>query len=150
MAITITRAEIKRKCMIPSSDTTYDSDIDALITEMQPSVEYTIADVYLNDTSNTKLQAVLKLGILEIMSGEFLQQLYRELGASESVKVGSVTIGARKEHGAKLIEQGTSRLQPFRKTIEDVPDDAQISSTTAQTDRTFNADSMNRSSRSPG
>jgi len=33
--------------MIPSSDTTYDSDIDSLISEMQPSIEFTIADKYL-------------------------------------------------------------------------------------------------------
>lgn len=142
MAITITRAEVKRKCMIPSSDTTHDSDIDALITEMQPSIEYTIADTYLNDSSNTRLQAVLKLGILEVMSGEFLQQLYRELGAVESVKIGSVTIGARKDHGVKLIEQGTSRLRPFRKAIDGLSDEATISSTTSETDRTFDAAGM--------
>ncbi|MCX6374534.1 MAG: hypothetical protein NTU88_00590 [Armatimonadetes bacterium] len=142
MAITITRAEIKRKCMIPSSDTTYDSDIDALIIEMQPSVEYTIADVYLNDTSNTKLQAVLKLGILEVMSGEALQQLRREPGVSEDLSVAGVSIGARKDHGATLIEQGTSRLQPFRKIAEETADGSAISSTTSGTDRTFTSDAM--------
>jgi len=142
MAITITRAEVKRKSMIPASDTTYDSDIDALIAEMQPSIEYTIADVYLNDTGNTKLQAVLKLGILEIMSGEFLQQLYREAGASEDFKVGSVTMGARREHGAKLMEQGTARLRPFRKAIDGLSDEAEIAGTTTDKDRTFTDDSM--------
>jgi len=142
MAITITRAEVKRKCMIPSSETTYDSDIDALIAEMQPSVEYTISDAYLNNTSNTKLQAVLKLGILEILSGEFLGQLYREMGASESVKVGSVTIGSRKDYGAALVQQGTARLKPFRKAIEGLSDETGITSTTSEADRTFDSESM--------
>ena len=81
MAITITRAEVKRKCMIPAADTTYDFDIDALVAEMQPSIEYAIADEYLSDTGNTRLQATLKLGILEIVSGEFLQQLNRAIAA---------------------------------------------------------------------
>jgi len=142
MAITITRAEVKRKCMIPASETTYDSDIDSLITETQPSVEYTIADVYLNDTGNTKLQAVLKLGILEIISGEFVQQLYREAGAAEEFKAGSITIGVRSDYGAKLIVQGTARLRPFRKAIDGLSDEAQITSTAEDTDRTFTQDSM--------
>jgi len=142
MAITITRAEVKRKSMIPASDTTYDSDIDALIAEMQPSIEYTIADLYLNDTTNLKLQATLKLGILEIISGEFLQQLYREAGASEAVKVGSITVGSRREHGANLLEQGTARLFPFRKATAVPSDEAEIAGTTTDKDRTFTDDSM--------
>jgi hypothetical protein len=128
--------------MIPASETTYDADIDALIAEMQPSVEYTIADVYLNDTGNTKLQAVLKLGILEVLSGEFLQQLYREAGASESFRAGSIEIGVRAAHGTKLLEQGTSRLRPFRKAIDGLSDEARIDSTTVDVDRTFTSDSM--------
>lgn len=142
MAITITRAEVKRKCMIPASETAYDSDIDALISEMQPSIEYTIADAYLNDTANTRLQAVLKLGILEIMSGEFLRQLRREEGASESFKVGSITLGSKPEHGATLVEQGTARLRPFRKAIDGLSDEARITSSTIDSDRTFTDDSM--------
>lgn len=142
MAITITRAEVKRKCMIPSSDTTYDSDIDALISEMQPSIEYTIADKYLNDTGNTKLQATLKLGILEILSGEFLQQLYREAGAAEEVRAGGMTIGARREYGLQLVEQGAARLRPFRKALEGLSGETGVASTTRDTDRTFTDDSM--------
>ena len=142
MAITITRAEVKRKCMIPSSETGYDSDIDALIAEMQPSVEYTIADSYLSQTSDTKLQAVLKLGILEILSGEFLQQLLRETGASEEFSVGGLSLGARKDLGANLITQGTARLSPFRKAIEGLSDDSEIASNTSETERTFDAESM--------
>lgn len=142
MAITITKAEIKRKCMIPISDTTYDSDIDALIAEMQPGIEYTIADAYLNDTGNSRLQALLKLGMLEIMSGEFIQQLFRKAGASESLKIGSLTIGARPQYGAKLIEQGQLRLRPFRKAVDDLADVTQIASTTEDTDRIFTSDDM--------
>ena len=142
MAITITKAEVKRKCRISASDTTYDSDIDALISEMQPTIEYTIASGYYNDTGNTKLQALLKLGILEVLSGEFLQQLTREAGASESFNVGGVGIGAIPDHGAKLIAQGTARLRPFRKAIDGLSDEAEISSTTSDTDRIFTDDSM--------
>jgi len=141
MAITITHAEVKRKSMIPASDTTYDNDIDALITEMQPTIEYTLADVYLSDTGNTKLQATLKLGILEIISGEFLQQLNREAGASEDVSAGGISIGARKDYGATLAAQGGERLSPYRKVAEE-EEDTGIASTTLSTDRTFTSDSM--------
>lgn len=140
MAITITRAEIKRKSMIPTADTTHDSDIDALISEMQPSIEYTLADDYLSDTGNTKLQATLKLGILEIVSGEFLQQLNREAGASENLSAGGITIGARKDYGIALAAQGTERLSPYLRVAGQ--GDTGITSTTLSVDRTFTSDSM--------
>ena len=142
MAITITKAEVKRKCMIPSAETKYDSDIDALIAEMQPTIEYTIADEYLNNTGDTKLQAVLKLGILEVLSGEFLQQLCRESGASETLGVGGISIGAVPQHGTKLMEQGLLRLRPFRKAVDGLSDEASIISTTSESDRTFTGESM--------
>jgi hypothetical protein len=142
MAISITKAEIKRKCRISSSDTTYDSDIDALISEMQPSIEYTIASMYLNDTLNTNLQATLKLGILEVMSGEFLQQISREYGSSETLSIGGVSIGTAPKHGEALIEQGLARLRPFRKAIDGLSDEVQIASTTSNVERTFTSDTM--------
>ncbi len=141
MAITITRAEVKRKCMIPAADTTYDFDIDALVAEMQPSIEYAIADEYLSDTGNTRLQATLKLGILEIVSGEFLQQLNREAGASEDISAGGITIGARRDYGAALAAQGAERLRPYMKAAQQV-DDTGIASTTLGAARTFTGDSM--------
>lgn len=140
MAITITRAEVKRKSMIPASDTTYDSDIDALISEMQPTIEYTLADEYLNDTGNAKLQATLKLGILEIVSGEFLQQLNREAGASEDLSAGGISLGARRDYGAMLAVQGGERLSPYQKVAEE--EDDGVTSTTLSTDRTFTSDTM--------
>lgn len=142
MAITISRAEIKRKCMIPAADTSHDGDVDALIAEMKPSIEFTISETYLNDTGNTGLQALLKLGVLEIISGEYLQQLYRETGASESLKMGGITLGERAAHGAMLIAQGTARLEPYRKTLDAPEDDARIGSSTIGTERTFTDDSM--------
>lgn len=140
MAITITRAEVKRKCMIAASDTAHDSDIDALISEMQPAVEYTIADDCLADTGDTKLQATLKLGILEIISGECLRQIDREAGASENISAGGITLGARRDYGSGLISQGTERLSPYRKAAES--DDHGAASTTLGSDRTFTSDTM--------
>ncbi|MDD5512032.1 MAG: hypothetical protein PHI12_14685 [Dehalococcoidales bacterium] len=142
MAITITKADIKRKCMISASDTAYDNDIDALISDMQPGIEYTIASAYLNDAGNTRLQAVLKLGIMEILSGEFLQQLSREAGASGTVAIGGITVGSNADQGMKLIQQGTARIQPFRKPIDGLSDKMPIASTTSSVDRTFTTDSM--------
>ncbi len=142
MSISITRSDIKRKCMMSDADTTYDTKIDALITEMQPSIEYTISETYLNDTTNTRLQAVLKLGILEVLSGEFIQQLSREVGASEQLVVAGLTIGAGTDQGAKLIAQGTARLSSFVKTVSTTTNDDHISCTTDASDRIFTTDSM--------
>ena len=120
MAITITRADVKRKCMIATSDTTYDSAIDSLISEMQPALEYGIADQHLADTGNTGLQATLKLGMLEIISGETLEQICREVGASEEFTISGLTLGERKERGSALIQQGTERLVPYLKSGSDI------------------------------
>lgn len=137
MAITITRADIKRKCMIPTAETEYDSSIDSLITEMQPAVEYTIANVYLNDTTNTNLQAALKLGILEIISGECLCQLAREMGNTEEFSIAGVTLGQMKEQGPLLMQQGTARLAPFLKSIQPMSSEVSISSTTKDIEPVF-------------
>ena len=137
MAITITRADVKRKCMIPTSETAYDSSIDSLISEMQPAVEYTIADEYLADTGSTGLQAALKLGILEVISGEFLGQLARELGNMEQFSVGGVTVGEMKERGPELVQQGAARLVPLLKSMQLMMSGSAISSTTEDTEQTF-------------
>jgi hypothetical protein len=137
MAITITRADVKRKCMIPTSDTTYDASIDSLISEMQPAAEYTIADAYLADTGNIGLQAGLKLGVLEVISGEFLQQLARELGNMEQFSVGGVTVGEMKERGPVLVQQGAARLAPFLKSMQPMMSESEVSSTTTDVEPTF-------------
>ena len=142
MSITITKADVKRKCMIPSTDETYDSSIDSLISEMQPAVVYTIADVYLSDTGNTNLQALLQLGVLEIISGEFLQQLAREMGNTEEFSVGGVTIGEMKEHGSVLIQQGASRLAPFIASIQPMMSDSGIAGTTEDVEPVFNLEDI--------
>ncbi len=131
MAITIAVADIKRKAMISSSDTTYDSAITSLIAEMQGPIEYSIADNYLSATSNTNLQATLKLGILEVIAGEFLEQLRREFGSAEEASIAGVTIGASAVSGVDLVQQGATRLAPFLKSILPMmADSASISSTT--------------------
>jgi hypothetical protein len=137
LSITIARADVKRKAMIPTSDTGYDTMVDSLITEMQPAVEYTLADTYLTDTTNTGLQAALKLGILEIISGELLQQLAREFGGTEQFSVGGVTVGEMKERGPVLIQQGAARLAPFLKSAQPMISDSTVQSTTWDTEPVF-------------
>lgn len=137
MSINITRADVKRKCMIPAADTTYDTSLDTLIAEMQPAVEFTLADEYLADTANTRLQAVLKLGLLEVVSGEFLQQLAREMGITEEFSIGGVTIGRIKEQGPALIQQGAARLAPFLKSMQPMMSESTIVSTTKDIEPVF-------------
>jgi hypothetical protein len=131
MALTIAKADVKRRLMIATTDTTYDSAIDALISEMQPALEYRIDPSYAADTANAGLQATLKLGILEVICGEFLEQTRREAGACEEFTIAGLTVGARQERGTTLLQQGYDRLSPYAKV--DAPDstvDLIVSSTT--------------------
>lgn len=116
MSISITASDVKRKAMIDPADTTYDSSIASLITEMQTALEYSIADCYLSDTGNTKLQGVLKLGMLEIITGEFIEQLRREIGSTEQFSVAGLTMGEAKLSGVDLVQQGATRLAPYLKS----------------------------------
>jgi hypothetical protein len=140
MAITISASDVKRKAMIDSGDTTYDSSISSLISEMQSALGYSIADVYLNDTANTNLQATLKLGMLEVITGEFIEQLSREAGATETFAAGGVTIGASTARGVDLIQQGATRLAPFLKSELPMMADTASLSATIDTEAVFSVD----------
>ena len=137
MAISISVAEVKRKAMIDSSDETYDDAIEDLIDEMQPALEYSIADEYLNDTSDPNLQAALKLGMLEIVTGEFDEQHRRQIGAVEEVSIAGVSIGAGQQRGVDLIQQGAARLAPFLKSALPSAAEAVSSSTTQDAEKVF-------------
>ena len=115
MAIDITRADVKRKCMICTGDNSYDSAIDALISEMQPAIECCIADEHLENVSNTRLQAALRLGVLELIASEFLEQMTREEGAADDFSIGSLNMAARRNIGTEMRARGETRLQPFLK-----------------------------------
>ncbi|MDO8588961.1 MAG: hypothetical protein Q7T82_18195 [Armatimonadota bacterium] len=134
MAISITKTDVKRKLMIATGDTSYDSAIDSLIAEMQPAVEYSVEPSYLADTGNSGLQATLKLGLLEIVCGEFLEQVLREVGASEEFTIAGMTLGDRKERGAALLQQGTDRLAPYLKARA-ASADVEVTSTTLDSER---------------
>ncbi len=140
MAISITTAEVKRKAMIASGDSTYDSDISSLITEMQPAIEHSIADCYYNDTSNAKLQVTLKLGILEIITGEFLEQLRREIGSAEQFSIAGVSIGVSTERGLDLIQQGGARLEPYLNSVLPMMSENSPATTTGDDETTFSQD----------
>jgi hypothetical protein len=135
MAITITADDVKRKAMVNSS--TYDTSITSLIAEMQAPLQYSIADIYLSDTANTYLQTTLKLGILEIITGEFLEQLRREAGATENFSAGGITIGSSSVRGVDLIQQGASRLAPYLKSTLPMMSESTEGSTTLDVDMHF-------------
>jgi len=137
VSISITTADVKRKCMVSTSE--HDSSISSLISEMQPALEHSIADAYLNDTSNTNLQATLKLGMLEMIAGEFLEQLRREVGASGEVSVAGISLGAEAQTGADLIQQGATRLAPYLKAALPLMSESMPASTTSGGRLTFDS-----------
>lgn len=121
MSIQVTKAMVKSKCRIIVSD--FDTEIETLIEEQLPVIEFAILEHHLNDTSNVGLQATLTLGATEIISGEFLAQSFREPGASETLVFGDLVIGARPGSSFSvsiadpfgLKSQGWQRLTPYLK-----------------------------------
>jgi hypothetical protein len=114
MSISITTNDVKRKCMIETSD--YDSEISALITEMQGALEETILDVHLDNTDDTNLQKTLTLGILELICAEMIDQINRQVGETEEFKAGAISIKAKAIDGERLRREGNARLAPYRKS----------------------------------
>ena len=113
MAISISVDDVKRKCVIEGDD--YNSDISALIGEMQGAIEETILQEHLDNTDDTNLQKVLTLGILELICAEMLDQINRQVGETEEFKAGPLTIKAKEIDGQQLRREGEARLGPYRK-----------------------------------
>lgn len=137
MAISITAAEVKRKAGVDSANTAYDTSISSLITEMQGPLEYSIADAYIDDSSDAKLQATLKLGMLEMIAGEFVEQLRREIGATEQFGIAGLTMGSSSATGTDMIQQGATRLAPYLKGSLPMMADTSSSSSTIDEDLVF-------------
>ena len=137
MAITISVAEVRRKGGIADSITAHDSAISALITEMQSPLEYSLADQYLSDTTNTKLQATLKLGMLEMITGEFLEQLRREIGSTEEFSIAGLSIGESAQRGVDLIQQGATRLSPYLKSALPMVSESACSNSSTNDEKVF-------------
>lgn len=121
MGLNVTRDAVKRKCRISASD--FDTEIDELIEEQLPVIEFAILQEHLEDTSNSGLQATLTLGATEVIAGEFLAQSFREPGASETIAFADVFIGNRFDGRFRsdiadpfgLKAMGWSRLAPYLK-----------------------------------
>ncbi len=117
MSITVSRSRVKEKCGI--SDTTYDTVIDNLISELVPAISFAIRDEHIADTGNGGLQSTLTLGATEIVCGEFAAQLLRAPGGGELVKLGVLTVQpVGRDNPADptgLATQGWARLAPYRK-----------------------------------
>ena len=119
MALNVTVAAVRAKCRI--LDTEFDTEIEDLIDEQLPVIEYAVLAEHVADTGDTGLQATLNLGATEIIAGEFLAQTFREPGVAEELQVGELTIGSRLPPRATIIdpymlkEQGLNRLSPYMK-----------------------------------
>lgn len=115
MSLSVTRARVKEKCGI--ADSSSDSAIDNLIAEMVPAIEFSVSPEFVADTSNTGLQALLNLGALELVCGEFLDQLLRPPGTSEGLSMFGLTLSPAPPSG--IGAQGAARLAPY---LKDAPE----------------------------
>lgn len=113
MVLTVSRDRIKERCGLTTTD--FDDAIDNLISDLQPAIEFSVQEAFLNDTSNAGLQSLLTYAALEILTGEFLCQLWRAPGASEKISICGLTLDAP-EQPDDQVAKGWERLKPFLKT----------------------------------
>ena len=116
MSLSVTLSKVKEKAGI--SVTTYDTKVTNLIADWIPVLEYAIDPAFLNDLANTGLQATLNLGATELVAGEFLSQLAREPGGSESLMFGWLEVQPSFKDLTDpfgLKRQGAVRIAPFVK-----------------------------------
>ena len=115
--LVITLAEIKRLCMI--TDTSQDTEIAALLAAEQPAWEYGIDPAVLTAAqTDTRLSAVLTLGLTERMAGSYLEQQLRQPGYTDDFKLGGLDVSASRtdnlvQLAVRLSEQGRARLLPY-------------------------------------
>jgi hypothetical protein len=121
MSLSVSVSTVKRKCRITVSD--FDTEIQDTINEQLPAIEFSLDETFVADVGNAGLQATLNLGAAEVISGEFLAQLFRDPGSSEEIDFFDIRFGRRNEQfaDAKIIDpfglkaQGWLRLSPFLK-----------------------------------
>lgn len=115
MAISVSRSRVKERCGI--ADSAYDSQIDNLIADHLPAIEYAVRPEHLADAS-AGLVATMNLGATEIVCGELLALLAREPGASARITLGPITyedLSKDLADGYGLKRQGWARLTPYLK-----------------------------------
>lgn len=116
MGLAVDYQRVKVKCGITGSE--YDSAINALISEHVPVLEFAINPTFLADTGNAGLVATMNLSATEIVCGEFVAERLRVPGASDTLKIGEVTLNPLKMEDSmvlNLISVGWERLRPFLK-----------------------------------
>jgi len=113
--LTVTRDDVRRKTRLGSE---YDTEIDALIADMLPTIEYAIDPRYL-DNPEAGLLATLNLGALEIIAGEMLATLWREISSLVGFRFGWLQVfppeGLDLSDPSGLKAQGFRRLAPYLK-----------------------------------
>ncbi len=121
MALSVAVAKVKQKCSL--ADASYDSAIADLIADLLPAIEFALRTDCLASTPNAELQATLNLGAAELIAGEFLAQLARAPGASETLRLGPLEIRPAwlpVEDPFGLKAQGARRLAPYLRSGADL------------------------------
>lgn len=95
-----------------SVKTIYDADIDSLITEFQTGIIDGL------DAGYSTYEDIVKIGIIDLIAGEFLNAIRRNGGsgsAVESFALAGLSLGEFKETGDALIARGLEFIKPFKK-----------------------------------
>ena len=115
----ITSADLKPLLALQITDTAFDAALAELLTTAQAAIEYMLDPAVLAASAgNAGLGALLKLGVAEMLAGEFLRRQARALGATDDFHIGPLTVSASKtdnqaQLGERLVLLGLKRLEPF-------------------------------------
>ncbi len=116
--ITVNREDVKRQLRLTGTE--YDAEIDALIAEMVPAIRYAIDPLYLEEP-DPDLLSTLNLGALEMVAGEMVATLWREIGVWVGFRIGWLQVNPpapplpNPNDPSGLKAQGYWRLSPYLK-----------------------------------
>ncbi len=116
MSLVVSLSRVREKAGLTGSS--YDSKISNLISDWVPVLEFAIDPTFLNDTTNTGLQATLNLAATELITGEIISQLAREIGSTDGFAFGWLEVRSGIRDNADpsgLKQQGALRLSTFLK-----------------------------------
>jgi len=128
--LTITRDDLKRLCVLDLTDTTPNTDLDAIIAGEQSVCEYALDPAILAASAGSDgLRATLTLGVSEMLAGSYLRRQARAPGATDDFHIGPLDVTASKtdslpQIAERLAAQGLKRLEPFARAAKAVASDA--------------------------
>ena len=130
LILPITSADLKPLLALQDTDTAFDTELSGLLVTAQAAIEYTLDPAVLAAAAgDSGLGALLKLGVVETLAGEFLRRQARGPGATDDFHLGPLSVSASRtdnqaQLGERLVLLGMKRLEPFSRARQRAAFDA--------------------------